>query len=250
MNGRGLQAPAVSEEGGGGYSGIEIDPGSGGGGAGLGGAIFNCNGTISLTNCTLTANSAIGGTGCQGGGFGYSSSAAGYGGAIFSLNGSVALTNDTISGNTAAQGELESSLIAGRSRAGTVSAGTAGTFNMTNTIVGPIDDLAVYGSPNFTGSNNIVCNNAATNGFPSSGITSTSDPLLGPLASNGGPTQTMLPAAGGPAMDRRYDDWRARPTSAACSATASSTSGPCKSANFRFRPASTSPVSWPIKRPR
>ncbi len=69
---------------------------------------------------------------------------------------------------------------------------------MTNAIVGPTDDLAGYGSPSFSGSNNIVCNNAA--GFPSAGIASISNPRLGALASNGGPTQTMLPAVGGPAM--------------------------------------------------
>ena len=171
---------------GGGQSSLYQGPDDGG--DGMGGAIFNCNGTVNLTNCTLAANSAVGGNG-----------GSGYGGAIFSLNGSVTLTNDTISGNTAAQGGAGIFAYSGTaSGAGSVPVGSTGIFNMTNTIVGPIDDLAVSGSPSFSGSNNIVCNNAA--GFPSAGISSTSNPLIGALASNGGPTQTMLPGSGSPAI--------------------------------------------------
>ena len=215
----------------------------GGGGAGLGGAIFDCSGTVNLTNCTLTANSAVGGVGGSSSGYAPNGGdGAGYGGAIFSLNGTVAFTNDTISGNTAAQGGAGIFAYSGTvSGTGTVPVGSTGIFNMTNTIVGPIDDLAVSGSPFFSGSNNIVCNNAA--GFPSAGISSTSDPLLGPLASNGGPTQTMLPGSGSPAISAGTTLGAPSTDQRGAPATASLTSAPCKSPSSCFRPASTSPAS-------
>ena len=72
---------------------------SGGGGGGLGGALFNYGGSISVTNSTLTSNSAMGGSGGSGGGNG-----SGFGGAIFNLNGTVTLTNATLASNIAPQG--------------------------------------------------------------------------------------------------------------------------------------------------
>ncbi|HXD01474.1 MAG TPA: hypothetical protein VN048_19215 [Verrucomicrobiae bacterium] len=74
----------------------------GGGGGGLGGAIFNHRGSLTLVNCTLTANAAQGGNGFDAQGIsilygGVSGSA--YGGAIFNLNGSVSLTSSTIISN-------------------------------------------------------------------------------------------------------------------------------------------------------
>ncbi len=72
--------------------------GGGGGGAGLGGALFNATGTVSITNCTLTGNTAQGGAGSGGG------NGSGLGGAVFNLNGSVTLTSDTLTSNTVASG--------------------------------------------------------------------------------------------------------------------------------------------------
>src|SRR6266487_4411004 len=69
--------------------------GGGGGGAGLGGAVFNDNGTVDIRNGTFTGNGANGG---------YSSASedgSGGGGAIFSVNGRLTILNSTISGNTA-----------------------------------------------------------------------------------------------------------------------------------------------------
>ncbi|HUE02643.1 MAG TPA: choice-of-anchor Q domain-containing protein [Bryobacteraceae bacterium] len=71
-----------------------------GSGAGMGGAIFNHGGTLSITNSTLTANSAIGG----GGGEGYGG-ASGFGGAIFNLNGAVTFEFSTLDANTVAVGQ-------------------------------------------------------------------------------------------------------------------------------------------------
>ncbi len=67
---------------------------SGGAGAGMGGAIFNDAGTVSLINTTLSANTA------QGGGGHGSGNASGYGGAIFNYMGSLTLDFVTLSDNT------------------------------------------------------------------------------------------------------------------------------------------------------
>ena len=78
--------------GGGGFGGGNSD----GGGAGFGGAIFNHNGTLQVTNSTFNGNTAKGGTA--------SSNGSGFGGAIFNLNGTVTLTFATVAGNTADDG--------------------------------------------------------------------------------------------------------------------------------------------------
>ena len=62
---------------------------TGGGGAGLGGAIFNDSGTLSVLNCTFFGNSAYGGAGFDNGD--------GQGNAIFSRNGTTNLTHITVS---------------------------------------------------------------------------------------------------------------------------------------------------------
>jgi hypothetical protein len=80
--------------------------GAGGGGAGMGGAIFNHQGTLTLRNTTLSGNSAKGGAG--GGSTRLISGAGdpgqGLGGGIFNLNGTVALDSSTVAFNTAEQG--------------------------------------------------------------------------------------------------------------------------------------------------
>jgi len=72
-----------------------------GGGAGLGGAIFNHLGTLTLTNCTLTGNTAQGGTSLRDGG-------SGLGGAVFNLNGTVTITSSTLAANTVTAGTTSS----------------------------------------------------------------------------------------------------------------------------------------------
>lgn len=73
---------------------------SGGGGGGLGGAIFNDAGQVSLSNVTLSGNSAIGGASNANGAIGGS----GFGGALFNYNGTLTLDFVTVSGNTVAAG--------------------------------------------------------------------------------------------------------------------------------------------------
>ncbi len=95
----------------GGHGGIGGGDGSswvGGGGGGLGGAIFNEYGTLSLTNCTFSDNLAQGGSGTVGSGgnnpTGTGSGGSGIGGAVFSHEGIINVSNPTFSNNSVMQG--------------------------------------------------------------------------------------------------------------------------------------------------
>jgi CSLREA domain-containing protein len=81
-----------NDPGHGGAFGGNADPHSGGGGAGLGGAIFNDSGTLQVFNSTFFGNSAYGGAGVNNG--------QGQGNAIFSRNGTTNLTHITVSNSS------------------------------------------------------------------------------------------------------------------------------------------------------
>ncbi len=178
-----LQALTVS----GGHAQGAGGGGTGGGGAGLGGAVFNA-GTLNLIASTLTGNTATGGSGGHSG--------QGLGGAVFNLNGTVSIVNATLASNTAAQGG-----------GGIYNLGDSGTGNvsLTNTILAYTAGVATdfqdasinVGSVLYSGTNNLIKNN---NGFTGGAVTG-QDPLLGPLASNGGPTHTMALLPGSPAIN-------------------------------------------------
>jgi len=154
----------------------------------VGGGILNAGSSLMLRSCTLAGNTSLGTTGLQG-----------FGGGIFNFAVPLSLINCTLSGNTAAtrgggirtQGgavTLENTLIAGNS------APTQGP------------DIANAGAMLVSTGANLVGNNAAvTVEFPAGPLVGTAaDPLdahLGPLADNGGPTQTMMLMAGSPALD-------------------------------------------------
>jgi hypothetical protein len=160
---------------------------AGGGGAGMGGAIFNDAGTVTLENSTLTSNTAQGGTG------GHSGS--GLGGAVFNYNGTLDVTNVTISGNTATGGR------------GIYNLGDAGTATavLNNTIIGQsstsvtdfVGNTINGGTSTTSGVGNLI---RSQSGFAGT-VVSNADPLLGSLASNGGDTQTLLPASNSPVID-------------------------------------------------
>lgn len=220
-NGSGLQS-AVGYGGGEGYphNGAE-----GGAGAGMGGVIFNHHGQLQLINSTLTNNSATGGSarvaniGGKGG--------AGFGGSIFNLNGSVHLAYSTIAGNSVAGGAHGTSYSgAGAAFGGAVfslaynaaaSAGsTTALLTLENSILAGSTggvDLAVD-QPGFvvgglanaatatttaTGTNFVM--STVAGGSATLPLFNASNPSLGPLANNGGPTSTMALLAGSPAID-------------------------------------------------
>jgi len=145
---------------------------------GVGGAIYNDSATLTLAQCTLSGNSA--GTGgaifnasgtlmltqCT-----LSGNSAGYGGAIFNLSGTLTLTQCTLSGNSADSG------------GGAIYNGTA-TLMLTNCIAAGNTPSNIVGSFTPNG-NNLTSGN----------------PLLAPLGDYGGPTQTMPPQPGSPAIE-------------------------------------------------
>jgi predicted outer membrane repeat protein len=156
----------------------------------FGGGAIGAFGAVSLTNCTLTGNSAG-----QGGGL-----------AILSLAGQpkVAIANCTICSNACA------------ATAGGLGGGgicmSNGTASILNSIVagnfspglGP--DISVRGPGVFTsqGFNLIGATNDST-GWTATDLLGSAaapiDPRLGPLQDNGGPTWTYAPIPGSPAID-------------------------------------------------
>ncbi len=164
-----------------------------------GGALYN-RGTVTLTNCTISGNTASNG------------------GALYN-RGTATLTNCTISGNTASSNlvgglqnvstvTLTNCTISGNGAYGLVN--IAGeTANLINTIVagngvGTPFVPDVIGPVTSLGHNLIGLTDDST-GWVASDLTGTLssplDPQLGPLADNGGPTQTMALLTGSPAID-------------------------------------------------
>jgi hypothetical protein len=172
---------------------ITIPGGGGGGGAGAGGAVFNHGGIVTVTNSTFSGNSAVGGaggrTGASDGNDG--SPGQGVGGAIFNRNGTLAVLAATFSGNGAVAGGGIYNLGDG----GTAAAAVDGTI-LANS-AGGNDFESSGGGASAIGDDNLI---ESASGFSGS-IASSSDPQLGPLADNDGPTQTHLPAETSPAVD-------------------------------------------------
>ncbi|MFC5488406.1 choice-of-anchor Q domain-containing protein [Dokdonella soli] len=212
----------------GGFGGGAAGGGGGGGGGGFGGAIFNHYGSVSLVNCTLTGNTAAGGNGAPNGGGG-----SGYGGAIFNLNGTVNVAFSTLAGNavsagaSAANGFADGGAIYSLAYNGdSTTPGTPGytgshaaMLNLSNSVLANssngshdlVSDQPAQVAGGLTnhsvasvmsGGVNLVrtatrLNNASA--LPNGWLTA--DPLLLALTNNGGPTPTMAPQTGSPAID-------------------------------------------------
>ena len=161
--------------------------------SGNGGAIFN-SGTLTLSNVTLSGNSALVPSPAPCG------ACSGNGGAIFNCStpgyspctatGTLTLTNVTLSGNSAPAGA-----------GGGLSSNS--TFTLQASIVSNSTggDCALVAPANLTSKGGSVaddntCNLTGPNDLPNT------NPMLGPLANNGGPTQTMALQPGSPAIDR------------------------------------------------
>lgn len=182
----------------------------GAGGAGQGAGIFN-GGTLVLSNCTLSGNRIFGGTGGTGPFDGVGG--AGQGGGVYS-NGTLTLTACTLSGNVAAGGTGFNGAVPGQGGgvfrdgggyhivrnsllAGNTATSAAGT--------GP-DALGAFTSQGF----NLIGKSDGSSGFTSvtdqtGTIARPLNPKIGPLANNGGPTQTMALLPGSPAIDKGKD---------------------------------------------
>ncbi|MCE9560458.1 MAG: right-handed parallel beta-helix repeat-containing protein, partial [Planctomycetes bacterium] len=147
-----------------------------------GGGLYNVfMSTMSLTNCTITGNSTPG-----------------RGGGVYSAyETTLTLTNCTITGNDADTG------------GGGVRSGGSAKVTLTNTIVADQTGGGdVSGTVAGTSANNLIGDKTGLSGILN-GVNGNQigtefnpiDPLLGPLAFNGGPTQTMALLVGSPAIN-------------------------------------------------
>jgi hypothetical protein len=161
-----------------------------------GGGIYN-GGTLNVTNSTISGNTVSGGA--QG--------TAGFGGGI--AGGTMTITNSTIAGNTAISS----------GGGGGISGGIGGVMNIKNTIIAGnsssfdprpdvMDGYGVYGVIFTSKGNNVIGKSDGSTGFVNGvngdivgTIAAPVDALLGSLANNGGPTQTMALLPGSPAID-------------------------------------------------
>jgi hypothetical protein len=159
------------------------------GGSGLGGALFN-SGAASLVNCTIAFNTGSGGTG-GGGGVGGSNRYGGPGGSggnggagLGGVHGTCNLTNCTIAWNLGNRGPGGTGGAGGSGWTYPASPGRDGTSGAAwgGTACGPMP-------------NTLIASNSPAGGD------SFTDPKLGPLADNGGPTLTMALLPGSPAID-------------------------------------------------
>ncbi len=147
----------------------------------MGGGIRSL-GNMTLTNTTLSGNTSI----------------AWYGGAAFHTDGVLELLNSTVTANVSPPSAPAALFV------GTFTAAGA-TLRMTNTIIAGNTSGCFAG---FFGSGPVVLasggHNVASDGtcnLTAAGDQPGTDPLLGPLASNGGPTATHALLDGSPAID-------------------------------------------------
>ncbi len=190
--------------------------------AGDGGAIFSFGGTVTIDSSTLSGNTTIDGGGNDNGG------------AIANASGAViTITNSTISGNTSVDGgggfSISGSTVTVTNSTITDNESTngggilvfSGTLNITNTIVANSTTNGVSGGDcDNTGSGSIASSGGTVNDGGNNLIEDSegddtscglangdnnnivgSDPNLGPLQNNGGPTETHALLSGSPAIN-------------------------------------------------
>jgi hypothetical protein len=143
-----------------------------------GGGIFSEYGFLSIVNSTISGNSAAGG-----------------GGGIANFAGAVQIANSTISGNSAPQGGGGISNIADQFGAATIETG--------NTIfeAGASGENIFNDGGTVTSHGYNICSDNGGGYLNGPNDQINTDPLLGPLQDNGGPTLTHEPLPGSPAID-------------------------------------------------
>ncbi|MFN8532106.1 MAG: Ig-like domain-containing protein [Dehalococcoidia bacterium] len=195
---------------------INGDGGTGGsGGDASGGGVILLSGLITVTNSTIASNQVVGGSGGTGGNEGSGAGDAGVGGpggdAVgggINIAGSVsAIRNSTISSNgtSAGAGGLPgsgSSPVSGS--AGTASGGGVESFSLNLSILASVlsSNIAATGADLNGGATSQGGNvlSTAPIGFTAPNDRPSTNPLLGPLADNGGGTLTMALLPTSPAI--------------------------------------------------
>jgi hypothetical protein len=181
--------------------------GDSGGNGGGGGGIYS-SGTFVLTNDTLAGDeSGSGANGDSGSGFsGGNGGNGGDGGGIYSsdyllLQSVTVVGNGTGSGGTGAEGSDESGTSGSAGAGGGITAGS-GSVVLTATIVAESPDGGACSGSVTDNGYNIDDDTTCGFGPPSINDSSTLDPKLGPLANNGGPTETIALLKKSPAIDQ------------------------------------------------
>jgi hypothetical protein len=202
---------------------------AGDGGGARGGAIFADGGSLSINTATFANNFAKGGNGGDGGqtdgGLNCGMHGAGglaFGGAITNNNAATVnikhatiSLNDAQAGNTGVNqgGANKPPRLSAEGTGGGIRVGPAGV-TLENTIIAvntaanglgdntgaPTPGLNVDGAVTSNG-HNLLGNATEATGFTGTGDQTGANPLLAPLADNGGPTQTMALTPGSPAID-------------------------------------------------
>jgi hypothetical protein len=203
---------------------------AGDGGGARGAAIFADGGTMIINTATLANNSANGGNGGSGGKVGGGSCAGtqhgagglAHGGAITNNNAATLnIKHGTISGNNAQAGNSGVDQGGASSPARLVAEGTGGgirvgpgTVTLENTIIA--NNTAANGTGDTTGAptpgpdvdgavtsngHNLLGTATEATGFTGAGDLTGANPMLAPLADNGGPTETMELLPGSDAID-------------------------------------------------
>ena len=165
-------------------------------GSSSGGGIFN-TGTLTISNTTLSGNSS---PSSNGGGGGVYSSGPGS---------TVTINNSTFSGNTAAKGGgIDNVRTFGSSNVtinnSTFSGNKGGIDNVEGGVFLQNSIIANNTIGNCSGaitSNGYNLSSDSTCNFNGPGDLNNTDPMLGPLQNNGGPTQTQALLSGSPAID-------------------------------------------------
>jgi hypothetical protein len=203
-----------------------------------GGGIYNDHATLTLSNCTISGNSTPTDSFGQGGGifndgsFGSApltvsnctisgnSAVPGTGGGITNYSGTLTITNSTLSGNTAQDGggisnygnpEYSNVTVTNSTLSGNSAApGYGGAISNTGTL--KIGDTILNAAPSGVNIYNLGFGTLTSLGYNLSsdngggyltvtGDQINTDPRLGPLQDNGGPTFTHLPASNSPGID-------------------------------------------------
>jgi hypothetical protein len=173
----------------------------------MGGAIFNMQGQLTVSDSTLAENSAVGGTDSV------PDHAKGIGGAVFNMSGSFTAVGSTLAKNTAIWDQGAASIYnivydgtlartADVTLRDTLLSDGIGSVDLASVKTAYITPSPGLGSANAEiGQFDLVHTMAAREQGTISGTPLTGDPVLGPLRDNGGPTRTMEPFPESPAID-------------------------------------------------
>ena len=197
------------------------------GGAAFGGAVYSVD-SLAISNSTLVANRAQGGSSF--GQFGSGTAGIASGGGL-ALLGNTTLSHVTIASNVALNGASPSQPVPLPGRGGGIYATNNAPTLQNSIVAGNVTGSNAFGVLTDEG-NNISSDGSCE--FTQPGSRNNVDPRLSPLADFGGPTPTMALLAGSPAIDAALSSrcvptdqrGRVRPAGPACDVGAFESSAP------------------------